>query len=175
MSWGYQPVSYSLLEWPDFTRVTDHRSAWDGVGVPGLKRFTVNTSTVLSRLMTGEPNSNNVRDYNGNTIVINIISDLSACNSGGAGDAGDEGSIPGSERSPGPGHRNPLQHFCLENHLDRGAWMAMVHGVAKSQTLLKQLSMHTCTHHVSHFPSALLVSSDLHNNPDDIRIIPFHR
>ena len=46
--------------------------------------------------------------------------------------AGDPGSIPGSGRSPGEGNGNPLQHSCLENPMDRGAWWAAVHGVAKS-------------------------------------------
>ena len=59
-----------------------------------------------------------------------------------AGDAGDRGSIPGSGRSPGKGNGNPLQYSCLENPMDRGTWAA-VHGVAKSQTRLKQLSAHT--------------------------------
>ena len=49
----------------------------------------------------------------------------SACN------AGDLGSIPGSGRSPGEGNGNPLQYSCLENPMDRGAWQATVHGVAK--------------------------------------------
>ena len=48
--------------------------------------------------------------------------------------AGDPGSIPGSERPPGEGNGNPLQYSCLENSMDRGAWRAIVHGVAKSQT-----------------------------------------
>ena len=48
-----------------------------------------------------------------------------------------EGSIPGSGRSPG----NPLPYSCLENPMDRGAWRATVHGVAKSWTRLKQLSI----------------------------------
>ena len=51
-----------------------------------------------------------------------------------AGDAEDMGSIPGSERSSGGGHGNPLQYFCLENPTDRGALRAIVHRVAKSQT-----------------------------------------
>ena len=46
--------------------------------------------------------------------------------------AGDLGSIPGLGRSPGEGNGNPLQHSCLENPTDRGAWWASVHGVAKS-------------------------------------------
>ena len=51
-----------------------------------------------------------------------------------AGDIRDVDSIPGSGRSPGGGHGNPLQYSCLENPLDRGAWQASIHSVAKSQT-----------------------------------------
>ena len=58
------------------------------------------------------------------------------CNAGGLG------LIPGSERSPGGGHDNPLQYSCLENPMDREAWRATVHGVTKSWTPLKWLSMH---------------------------------
>ena len=47
------------------------------------------------------------------------------------------GSIPGSGRSPGEGNGYPLQYSCLENAVDRRAWWAIVHGVAKSQTWLK--------------------------------------
>ena len=50
--------------------------------------------------------------------------------------AGDTGSIPGLERSPGEGNGNPLQYSCLGNPTDRGAWQAIVHGVAKSWTRL---------------------------------------
>ena len=60
-----------------------------------------------------------------------------------AGDLRDTGSIPGSGRSLGGGHGNPLQYSCLENPMDRGAWWATVHKVLKNQTLLKQLSTHT--------------------------------
>ena len=52
----------------------------------------------------------------------------SACN------AEDPGSIPGSGRSPGGEHGDPLQDSCLENSMDKGAWWATVHGVAKSGT-----------------------------------------
>jgi len=48
--------------------------------------------------------------------------------------AGDTGSIPGSERYPVAGHGNPLQNSCLENPVDRAAWWATVHRVAKSRT-----------------------------------------
>ena len=54
-----------------------------------------------------------------------------------AGDIRDLGSIPGSGRSLGEGHGNLLQYSYLENPVDRGAWRAMVHRVAQSQTQLK--------------------------------------
>jgi len=53
-----------------------------------------------------------------------------------AQDTGDTCLICGSGRSPGGGNGNPLQYSCLENLKDRGAWQAMVHGVAKSWTQL---------------------------------------
>ena len=62
-----------------------------------------------------------------------------------AGDIRNMGLIPGSERSPGGGHGNPLQCSCLENPMDKGAWRAAVHRITKSQTQLKQLGMHTHT------------------------------
>ena len=51
-----------------------------------------------------------------------------------ARNAGDLGSIPGWGRSSGEGNGNPLQYSCLENPMDRGAWLATVHGVAESDT-----------------------------------------
>ena len=53
-----------------------------------------------------------------------------------AGDTRDAGLIPGLGRSPGIGNGNPLQYSCLGNPMDRGAWRATVHGVAKSRTWL---------------------------------------
>ena len=50
--------------------------------------------------------------------------------------AGDAGAIPGLGRSPGEGNSNPLQYSCLGNPMDRGAWWATVHGIAKSWTWL---------------------------------------
>ena len=55
----------------------------------------------------------------------------------GAGDTGDVDSIPRTGRSPGERNDHPFQYSCLENPMDRGAWRATVHGVAKSWT---------CTH-----------------------------
>ena len=48
-----------------------------------------------------------------------------------AGDGRDLGSVPGLGRCPGGGHVNLLQYSCLKNPVDRGAWWAIVHGVAK--------------------------------------------
>ena len=48
--------------------------------------------------------------------------------------AGDTGSILGSERSPGEGNGNPHQYSCLENSIDKGVWQATVHGVTKNLT-----------------------------------------
>ena len=60
--------------------------------------------------------------------------------------AGDSGSIPGLGRSAGEGNGNPFQYSCLENPMDRGAWWATVHGVAKSRTQQKRLSTEQLTH-----------------------------
>ena len=60
-----------------------------------------------------------------------------------AGDASNVGSIAGLGRCPGEGKGNPFQYSCLENRMDRGAWKAMVHRVAKSRTRLKWLSTST--------------------------------
>ena len=75
-----------------------------------------------------------------------------------AGNVRNVGSIPGSGRSPGEGNGNPLQYSCLENLMDRGAWWATVHRVAKSQTQLKRLSMHMHT----------LSAQKLHEQNDNI-------
>ena len=59
-----------------------------------------------------------------------------------AGDIRDVASTPGSGRSPGGGHGNPLQYSCLENPMDRGVWWVTVPEVAKSQKQLKRLGTH---------------------------------
>ena len=59
--------------------------------------------------------------------------------------AGDPGSIPGSGRSPGGGHGNPPQYFCQENPMDRGAWWAAVHRVAR-QLHTAKVSGHSTAH-----------------------------
>ena len=68
--------------------------------------------------------------------------------------AGDPGSSPGPGRSPGEGNGHPLQHSCLEDFMDRGAWQATVPGAAKSQTRLSdwQFQFLTTTATISSFP-----------------------
>ena len=75
-----------------------------------------------------------------------------------AGDTGDTDLIPGLGRSPGGRDGNPLQYSCLENPMDREAWWAIVHGVAKSWT---QLSRHTHTHTHTHNFTAFKTFLDL--------------
>ena len=70
--------------------------------------------------------------------VVLVVKNLS----GNAGDIRDASLIPGSGRSPGGEHGNPLQYSCLENPMDREAWWATVHRVAKSQTQLSDLAWH---------------------------------
>ena len=70
-----------------------------------------------------------VYDFSGGAVVKNPPAD-----------AGDAGSIPGLERSPGEGNGYPLQYSCLENSMDRGAWQPTVHGVEKSQTQLSDFT-----------------------------------
>ena len=68
------------------------------------------------------------------------------------------GDIPEWGRFPGEGHGNPLQYSCLENPMDRGAWRATVHRVAKSWTRLRDLTrMHTSDYHsMLSLPSSLV-------------------
>ena len=73
-----------------------------------------------------QPSLWGLRGFPGGTVVKNLPAN--------AGDTKDMGSIPGSGRSPGARNGNVLQYSCLENSMDRGAWWATVHGVAKSWT-----------------------------------------
>ena len=69
------------------------------------------------------------RKYNSQVVSL-VVNNLPA----NAGDVRDVGSIPGSGRSSGEGHSNPLQYSSLENPMNRGDWRATVHGVAESDT-----------------------------------------
>ena len=77
---------------------------------------------------------------------------LSLSNSkGSACNVGDLGSIPGWGRSPGEGNGNLLQHSCLENPMDGGAWWAIVHGVAKSHTQLRDFTFTFTMYKIGNF------------------------
>ena len=68
--------------------------------------------------------------------VVLVIKNLLAS----AGDIRDASLISGSGGSPGEGHGNPLQCSCMENPMDRGAWRATVHRIAKSWTRLRDFT-----------------------------------
>ena len=72
--------------------------------------------------------------------------------------AGDPGSIPESERSPGEGNGNPLQYSCLENPVEGGAWWATVHGISKSQTRLNDF---TFTYSVNKYIKKVMLMLDI--------------
>ena len=72
-------------------------------------------------------NSCVLRGFSGGSVVKNSPAN--------AGDAGDMGLIPGLGRCPGGGNVNPLQSSCLGHPMDRGAWQATVHGVAKESDM----------------------------------------
>ena len=71
------------------------------------------------------------RPQQGRTSQVALVVKNSLAN---AGDIREAGSIPDPGKSSGKGNGNPLQHSCLANPTDRGAWRATVHGVSKSQT-----------------------------------------
>ena len=74
------------------------------------------------------------------SIISLILSKVGSDGKASVYNAGDPCSIPGSGRSPGEGNGNPLQYYCLENPMDRGAWQATVHGVSKSRTRLSDFT-----------------------------------
>ena len=84
------------------------------------------------------------RGLPGGAVVKNLLTS--------AGDVSDTDLIPRSGRSPTAGNGYPLQNSCLENSMDRGAWWATVHGVAKSRTRLSKacVRLHTHTHTHTH-------------------------
>ena len=82
------------------------------------------------------------RKYGGNYLLYRASQEalLVKNRPANAGYIKDMGSIPGSGRSAGEGHGDSLQYSCLENPMDRGAWLATVHSVTRSRTQWKQLS-----------------------------------
>ena len=105
---------------------------WFSIGSPVVSLFSLNYWTVSNHfkvfvcLFQGVPDG---------SVVKNLLAS--------ARDSGDLGSIPGSGRSPWVRNGNPLQYSCLRNSMDREAWWAIVHRVAKGQTGLGNWA---CTH-----------------------------
>ena len=91
------------------------------------------------------------RGFPGGAVVKNL--------SANSGDTREVGLIPRSERSPGGVNGNPLQYACLENPLDRGAWRAIVHGVARGQTQLSNGD------HPRSIDPALIQEPHIHTKP----------
>ena len=124
-----------------------------------IQRIQNQNGITFSILNSGKPEHKRTRSQNsgeGTSLVVQWLR-LYAPNAGAsqvvlvvknppasAGDITDVGLIPGSGRSPGR-HSNSVQYSCLKNPMDREAWSAIVHRVAKSRTRLKQLSTHTCS------------------------------
>ena len=75
--------------------------------------------------------------YGAYQVALVVKTNKQKKNPANEGDLRDASSIPGSGRSPGEEHGNPLQCSCLENPMDRGAWQATVQGVTKSLTQQK--------------------------------------
>ena len=92
--------------------------------------FSNGPGVKYSKFMRPVPSMLSQRFKNTALLEIWLRCEESACN------GGDRGLIPGSGGSPGGGHGDPLQYFCLGNPMERGAWGATVHGVSKSQTRL---------------------------------------
>ena len=134
------PVSQATVRmWWGRIRGTHSAAVAGGKGFPLIKRHTIADFLKTRREFW---------DRVWASQVVLVVKNLSA----NAEDIRDTGSILGPGRSPGGGHGNPRQYSCLVNPMDRGAWRATVHGVAKSQTWLKRLSMHAHTHDREQMP-----------------------
>ena len=99
-------------------------------------KVSISLQFILDRVYQVHPNKGGQDDGESRTEAVwQLLGKESACN------AGDPRWSLGQEDFPGEGHGNPLQDSCLENPLIRGAWWATVHGVTKSQTWLKWLTL----------------------------------
>ena len=120
-----------------------HAGSHHATGSLGVATFTWGTQRCLGG--QSDPDASHrcvrllflrTRSPKGASQAVLVVENLPA----NTGDIRDSSSIPGSGRSPGGGHGNPLQYSWLEEPMDRGAQQATVHRVAKSRTRLKQLS-----------------------------------
>ena len=129
------------LRWT-FPQMTFRNVRWPGVGAAGREAgcpsdaflfvFTSSLGQRAPSCFTGE--SSDLLGFPGGSDSEDSVFSV-----------GDLGSIPGSGRSPGEGNGNPLQYSCLGNHMDRGAWWAAVHGIAKFHNFSDSACTHTGT------------------------------
>ena len=133
-SFGYNLISHLTVSLPVGCMYVQMSDTWDNYyfRVSGKTIIIIIINTVITIIIF-------IPEYGRGGLPWWLGNEESVCN---AGEAGDGGLIPGLGRSPGEEHGNPLQCSCQKNPMDRGAWQAIVHGVAKSQTQLKQLSKH---------------------------------
>ena len=119
--------SFQVLKWPDLYNTTrcDQGGRTLGNKLPHSILRSMNTGTTLIQQLQPESTWGNL-GFAGGMSGKNPLAN--------AGDLRDLGLIPGSGRTPGEGHGNPLQYSCLENPMDRGAWQAMGHKVVTSWT-----------------------------------------
>ena len=114
----------------------------------------------------GKPFIYNIHVNYGASLVALVVKNLPV----NTGDVRDPGSVPRLGQCPGGGNGNLLQYSCLENLIDRGAWWATIHRVAKSWSWLKWLSTHACSvnyiYYVIHCISSIYLS-------DDGKFVPF--
>ena len=102
----------------------------------GMKRRWLCTCSALRGSTCASLQSQHCPCYHGQRQVDKGVKDLGlTILDGQPANAGDAGSIPGSVRSPGGWNGNPYQYYCLENPMDRGAWWATVHEVAKESDM----------------------------------------
>ena len=119
-------VSHSM-ESPDGETSGHNQGTSTSVVIAYLTKYMLCKSSI-TRAQISAPAFASPPDY---SVTAAFVGLGSKCLLQGLKAAGDLGSIPGSGRSPGEGNGNPLQYSCLGNPMDRGAWWATVHGVAK--------------------------------------------
>ena len=107
------------------------------VSLPGNEHLILVLFVAHSGSLKFGPSNNSYLDLFPSKYMASWVETVVKSLPANAGDLRDPDSIPRSGRSHGGWHSNPLQYSCQENPMDRGAWWAMVHGVAKSWTWLK--------------------------------------
>ena len=117
-----------MLEWVAIRFSRGSSQPRDGTWVSWIMRFFTIWATREANLL---PYALNRGGKKKSTLDDSVIKNLPA-------NTGDVGSIPGPGRHPGEGNGNLLQYSCLENPMDRGAWWATVHGVAKESDTTEQ-------------------------------------